>query len=288
MRSSVFMGMFLVLTYMFSNSMSSKEPDYIIAIGDIHGDIVAFKKTLQINGIINDRDEWIFGSNTVIQMGDLIDRGENDREVLEYAMNLENIAKNAGGEYIQLLGNHEIMNLENYYMYAIDDIQDGKIIGFGTREERIKALKPDSPIGKWLREKDLIYKWKNDTVFVHGGISDINIVNIGIDSINKEYKHILNSSNYESEKKKTIESIVWDRYLSLGNNYNTCDVLDNILNNLNVKRMVVGHTITSTVGFKPGEIGDRCGGKIILTDVGMSNYYKSIPFTGNVAILYEL
>ena len=90
----------------------------------------------------------------------------NDVKIIKFFTNLNKKAIKSGGAVYSLLGNHEIMNLENYYMYAIDDVKDGKIIGFGTREERIKALKPSSSIGKWLREKDLIYKWKDDTIFV--------------------------------------------------------------------------------------------------------------------------
>lgn len=269
-------------------TFASNNLDTIIAIGDIHGDIIAFKKTLRLNGIINDNDEWICGSKIVIQMGDLIDRGKDDKKVLEFAMTLEEISKNHGGKYIQLLGNHEIMNLENDFRYAIDGNYNNDTIGFGTLKERIENMKPESKIGQWLREKSLIYKWKNDTIFVHGGISNIDLANIDIDTINDTYKYILKTPNHKSKVKPIIESVLWDRNLSLGNHENSCTILDVVLKKFNVKRMVVGHTITSTAGFKPGEIGEKCGGKIVLTDVGMSNYYKSIPFTGNIAKIYEL
>jgi hypothetical protein len=51
-----------------------------------------------------------------------------------------------------------------------------------------------------------------------------------------------------------------------------------------VHTLVVGHTITKSAGFSPGEIGERCGGKLMLVDVGMSDAF-AIPKKHRVALL---
>jgi hypothetical protein len=41
--------------------------------------------------------------------------------------------------------------------------------------------------------------------------------------------------------------------------------------------MVIGHTITKSIGFKPGYIGTKCNNQLKLIDVGLSSYFSSIP-----------
>ncbi|HQY65062.1 MAG TPA: calcineurin, partial [Polyangiaceae bacterium] len=54
----------------------------VIAIGDIHGDLRAARRALRTAGAIDERDAWVGGKLVVVQTGDQIDRGKEDREVL--------------------------------------------------------------------------------------------------------------------------------------------------------------------------------------------------------------
>jgi hypothetical protein len=82
-----------------------------IVIGDIHGDFEGLTGILQQAGITDASGRWVAGSTTVVQTGDMTDRGPRVRAVLDLLMGLEQQAKAAGGRLVVLLGNHELMNL---------------------------------------------------------------------------------------------------------------------------------------------------------------------------------
>src|SRR5262245_28213683 len=55
----------------------------LIAIGDLHGDLAAARAALRLGGAIDADDHWAGGSLTLVQTGDAIDRGDEDRDVLD-------------------------------------------------------------------------------------------------------------------------------------------------------------------------------------------------------------
>lgn len=97
-----------------------KKQTKVVAIGDLHGDIDAFLRTLWYAGLINGGGCWIGGTTTVVQLGDQIDRVRPNGprynvpnrypeiEVLWYTELLKIQAVAAGGEVYSLLGNHEM------------------------------------------------------------------------------------------------------------------------------------------------------------------------------------
>jgi len=86
-------------------------PQRIVAVGDVHGDLEGLVSILQEAGIVDAAGHWSGGAATLVQLGDLLDRGTRLREVLELLMRLEAEAPSSGGRVIALLGNHEAMNL---------------------------------------------------------------------------------------------------------------------------------------------------------------------------------
>src|SRR3989441_3626263 len=102
-------------------------PDSVVAIGDVHGDFDDFVSILQRTGLIDAQHHWTGNKATLVQVGDLLDRGPKPREVMDLVMALEKEAPKAGGRVVSLLGNHEMMNImgdlryvtaENYAAYA--------------------------------------------------------------------------------------------------------------------------------------------------------------------------
>jgi hypothetical protein len=93
------------------------EPGYV-AVGDVHGDYEDFVAILQRSGIIDQNHHWSGGSNTLIQLGDLIGLGPKSRQVLDLMMALEPEAKKAGGRVLCLLGDHEVLNLMGDLRYV--------------------------------------------------------------------------------------------------------------------------------------------------------------------------
>lgn len=87
----------------------------IVAVGDVHGSSVGLVTILQRAGLIDAETHWIGGDATLVQTGDLLDRGLDIRQVMDLLMRLQDEAAAAGGRVVVLLGNHEAMNLIGFY-----------------------------------------------------------------------------------------------------------------------------------------------------------------------------
>ena len=58
-------------------------PDTLIAIGDLHGDLEQAYTALTLAGLVNRRHLWAGGQATLVQTGDLLDRGPNSIELVQ-------------------------------------------------------------------------------------------------------------------------------------------------------------------------------------------------------------
>ncbi|KAL8496748.1 hypothetical protein ACS0TY_020428 [Phlomoides rotata] len=94
------------------------QPRRLIAIGDIHGDLPKAKSALSLAGLIGPDDRWSGGADTVVQVGDIFDRGGDEIKLLYFFEKLKREAAKAGGTVITMNGNHEIMNVEGDFRYA--------------------------------------------------------------------------------------------------------------------------------------------------------------------------
>ena len=83
----------------------------MVAIGDVHGSIDGLVEILRAAELIDDDNDWIGGTATLVQTGDVLDRGLHVREVMDLLIKVQEQAREQGGEVIALLGNHEAMNL---------------------------------------------------------------------------------------------------------------------------------------------------------------------------------
>jgi Calcineurin-like phosphoesterase len=102
----------LTVSVVFSNSNDPAKPaERLIAIGDIHGDFDDFALLLKRVGLVDAQNHWSGGKLTLVQTGDLIDRGPKGRQVMDLLMSLEKEAAASGGRVLVLLGNHEVMNI---------------------------------------------------------------------------------------------------------------------------------------------------------------------------------
>jgi calcineurin-like phosphoesterase family protein len=110
-----------------SYGASPPSPASITAVGDVHGAFDELVGVLQHDGLIDAQHHWVGGNTTLVQTGDMIDRGPKPREVLDLLMSLQKEAPKRGGRVVVLLGNHEVMNMmgdlryvtaENYASYA--------------------------------------------------------------------------------------------------------------------------------------------------------------------------
>ena len=138
----------------------------IVAVGDLHADLSSAKKAFSIAGITDSTGQWILTDAIVVQTGDLTDRGPDGQPLLEWVRDLEKQAPEHNSQFIVLLGNHEVMNVQGDWRYvSMADIQS-----FGGLEKRKQAFTSGGEWSEWLKTKDAVLQI-GDTIFVHGGVS---------------------------------------------------------------------------------------------------------------------
>ncbi len=83
----------------------------LVAIGDVHGNYEGFVSILRRTGLIDASNRWTGGTTTLVQTGDVTDRGLGVKQTMDLLMTLEREARRADGRVVSLAGNHEVMNL---------------------------------------------------------------------------------------------------------------------------------------------------------------------------------
>jgi hypothetical protein len=83
----------------------------VVAVGDVHGSYEGLVGILVEAGLVDAEQRWVGGDATLVQTGDLLDRGVRVRRVLDLLIRLQGEAAAAGGRVVVLVGNHEGMNL---------------------------------------------------------------------------------------------------------------------------------------------------------------------------------
>jgi hypothetical protein len=260
----------------------------LVAIGDIHGDLKALRAALRLAGAINGDDDWIGKDLTVVQTGDQVDRGDQDREVLDVLEKLEGAARAAGGALHVLNGNHELMQANFDFRYVTrrsfesfrgfrDEAQHGHALpAFAERlppEERGRAaaFAPGRAYAQKLA-KHLTVAVVGDSLFAHGGVLPAH-VDYGLSRINREASDFLSGKRADLSKALASEdSPVWTReFGSPEIGADTCAALGRVLQQVGAKRLIVGHTV------QKGGISSACQDRLFRIDVGLSAYYGDNP-----------
>jgi hypothetical protein len=87
--------------------------------GDIHGELNGFRENLEIAKVVDQNGDWRAGnSTTIVQMGDVIDRGPYSVEAYQYLGKIQQQAQQHSEKVIRLLGNHELMLIMGNWSYA--------------------------------------------------------------------------------------------------------------------------------------------------------------------------
>lgn len=258
-------------------------PARLVAIGDLHGDLRATREALRLAGVVDDRDRWIGGKTVVVQTGDQLDRGDDERAILDLLDALAREAEAVGGAVIVLNGNHEVMNVLADFRYVTDggfrDFADGagadpSASAFAELPEHMRgraaAFAPGSPIAKRLAKRS-IAAIVGGTAFAHGGILPEKVA--GLAALDADVRRwMAGDAESEAAARATIERIMdqegplWTRvYADDGDA--VCEVLGRALAAMDARRMVVGHTVQ-----KQG-ITSACDGRLWRIDVGLAAHY---------------
>ncbi len=113
---------FCVQILLLTLSIAAPAQQRVVAIGDVHGAYTEFTAILERTGLTDASHKWTGGSATLIQTGDVVDRGAQARACLDLVMALTQQAGKAHGKVIPLLGNHEAMNIMHDLRYVTPEI----------------------------------------------------------------------------------------------------------------------------------------------------------------------
>lgn len=253
-------------------------PKRIVAFGDVHGDLEATRSALRLSGAIDDDDRWIGGELIVVQTGDQLDRGDEEQAILDLFETLRVEAAAAGGAYYALLGNHELMNVAGDFRYVTEggfadfedalkyDVDDPRLAGFEPHQRaRMAAFLPGGPYARLLAQRSLILLLEGN-VFVHGGVLPSHVAH-GIGQINREAKDWLEGKIERPVILEGSDSPQWTRLYSGEPDSLACATLAQVLESLDARRMVMGHTV------QDGGITGACEGRAWRIDVGMAKHY---------------
>ncbi|KAL8227387.1 hypothetical protein R6Q57_017219 [Mikania cordata] len=239
---------------------------------------------------------------TVVQVGDVLDRGGQELKILYFLEKLKRQALKCGGNVFTMNGNHEIMNLDGdfryvtpsgpeefknwAYWFSVGNIIKGLFDGLEKPQylydgipssfprvkqeyvagfrSRIAALRPKGPIATRFLSKNLTVLVVGESVFVHGGVLPTHVV-YGLERINQEVRDWISGlrDRVTSSLVKGRNSLVWMRILS--NEDCDCTTLEHVLSTIpGARRMIMGHTI------QDGGINGVCDNRALRIDVGMS------------------
>jgi hypothetical protein len=109
-----------------------------------------------------------------------------------------------------------------------------------------------------------------DNLFVHGGVTPDHI-EYGLEKINAEVHAWMRGEGPEPAYMHKGDSPTWERMFSYEIDDEDCAVLGEVLADLGVKRLVVGHSVQEE------GVNSYCGGRVWCIDVGMAAHYDDNP-----------
>ncbi len=261
---------------------SSPKAQRLVVIGDLHADLENSRRAFRLAGAIDERDSWIGGNLTIVQMGDLVGRGKEDRAVLEFVLGLQDKARTAGGTLHVLLGNHEVFAARPDHRWVDPDafaafralptlnLKHPRVTALPDGERaRFAAMMPGGYYAKRLAALPAVLRI-GDTVFAHGGVLP-HWARYGLDRINTEVAAWLAGKTDEPPSTLGLDDgsaddgVMWSRHFAVDWT-NGCAVLDESLSILKARRMIVAHTVQP-------KITSRCQDRAWAVDVGISRYY---------------
>lgn len=244
----------------------------IVAMADWHGDLAAARAALRLAGAIDAQDRWIGGPLVVVQTGDVLDRGDHERAILDLLARLEAEAAAAGGAVIALIGNHEVMSATGDFddatlgaFAAFADLADTTLALPPDQRGRAAALRPGGPYARQLANRSVV-AIVGRNAFVHGGLRLAHVTQ-GLEQINEETRAWLRGETPLPPWLNHRDSPIWVRDYSDEPDGDDCARLAEVLAALDCDRLFMGHTVQAT------GITARCEGRAWCLDAGASAHY---------------
>jgi hypothetical protein len=271
----------------------------LVAIGDVHGDFKQTMRALELGKVMDADGRWVGGTTVLVQVGDILDRGDNELAIMRKFASLAKQARKEGGDVLVVHGNHEIMNVLGDFRYATKgayaecaryaEAKRQKLVEKLGEEnapplpETPEDVNPETYRGV-LARRDLFLPGgemamrmaKNptvlqvgDTVFAHAGI-DMNTVEYGFQELNDDVAAWMAGAKKNPPKMVLEEKgVVWTRDYGGADagvtaEATACRRLGEALDAVGAKRLIVGHTP------QQGGVSSGCNGRLWRSDVGVS------------------
>eukprot|EP00667_Euglena_gracilis_P016586 EG_transcript_17370 len=242
-------------------------PGRLFAVGDLHGDLRNALRVLHLLNLTDPEGRWTGGAATVVQTGDVVDRGPFSCELLDLLARLKREAASAGGRVVTLLGNHELMAFQGDQRYANDE----EVVRLGGPVARRRVFQADGPYGYVRRHPAAVVL--GHSLFVHAGlISTYGAV--PVPQLNTVVQEQIATENFQHPLLHPFSNgPMWDRTLISSARAGLCEPLEEALRNASLHhgqplhRMVVGHTIQYS-----HRVGHFCGGRLVAFDISITAY----------------
>jgi hypothetical protein len=283
----------------------------VVSVGDVHGDLDAFRRVLAMAGLIDKDGAWTGGQTHLVQIGDVPARGPQTKQAFEYMMALEPQVAAAGGRFHALIGNHEAMVMygdlrgvlpEEFAAFATPDsdrllkLEFEKDLAEDRQQKRgpatpdqlelyradyfrthppgyveyRRAFAANGPFGQWIRGHNSVIRI-DDTLYLHAGIAP-EYLTLTAPQINQTIrKELADPAKLPPGLCTNTQGPVWYRGFSEGNETELAPLVDKVLKNFGVRRIVIGHSVTRTA------IMPRFGSRVIDIDIGLSRFYGRPP-----------
>ncbi|MCF7858825.1 MAG: metallophosphoesterase [Candidatus Cloacimonetes bacterium] len=268
-------------------------------ISDIHGQFDRMVELLKNNRIIDANLDWAWGNGHLIILGDVFDRGDKVTECLWLIHKLEMQANDWSGKVHYLLGNHEIMVLQNELQYVNEKYKKtAELMNMSLGE----IYSPNSEFGRWLRTKHTIIKL-NDVLFVHAGIHPkLSYYNYNYQAVNNSIRNNIDSTKDKIKYNELLNFLfgndgpLWYRgyFMDTKTSHQIKqDELLHLLGEMGVNKIVVGHTIQDFINpfFKdnviPVDTNIQTGnkGEALLYENGI--YYRVKANTDREQLIFK-
>jgi len=271
----------------------------LVAIGDVHGDFKQTMRALELGKVMGPDGQWIGGDTVLVQVGDILDRGDNELAIMRKFASLAKQARKAGGDVLVVHGNHEIMNVLGDFRYAtkgayaecaryaeakrMKQIEKLGVENVPPLPEVPNDVNPETYRGVLARRElflpggEMALKMARnptvlqvgDTVFAHAGI-DMNTVEYGFQELNDDVAAWMAGAKKNPPKMVLEEKgVVWTRDYGGADagvtaEATACRRLGEALDAVGAKRLIVGHTP------QQGGVSSGCNGRLWRSDVGVS------------------
>ncbi len=224
-------------------------PEKTFIMSDPHGNLDCVISLLRGNGVIDDELKWSYGSNHLVIIGDIFDRGNDVTQIFWLVYKLEEEARQAGGNVSFQLGNHEPMVLSGDMRYTKDKYKGlADSLGFTFPF----MMGPDTELGRWLGTRNTM-QIIGDDIYVHAGLSgEFLEKQLSIPEVNERISSGLFLTSDQRKKDPELYFLfktygpIWYRGLvhKQKKYYPASEsTLDAVLDWYGVRRVFVGHTI---------------------------------------------